>query len=211
MTWFRARAALARRPSVTATAIAVAVCVVAAVLVLVLWPKGSSSRGWAYPNADLAGTRAAAGSSIDAANVASLRPAWRFALTGYQTPSGVFASTPIASGGRVYLQDLNSDVFALDSRTGRVVWKTHARQTSGGPNGLSAAGGRIYGNTSHGTFALDATTGKVLWRSKLVFSDNQAIDIAPVAANGFVYTSTVGLTPGGKGVLYALDAATGAI
>jgi alcohol dehydrogenase (cytochrome c) len=190
----------------------VVVCVVGAIVAFLPRPAGSSPpRGWPSPNGDLAGTRAAAGSSIDAANVARLRPAWRFPLTGYQTPSGVFASTPVVLGGRVYLQDLDSDVFALDARTGQRVWKTHARQVSGGPNGLAAADGRIYGSTSRSTFALDPATGKVLWRRKLVFRDNQAIDIAPQAANGLVYTSTVGLMPGGKGVLYALDAATGAI
>jgi len=188
------------------------VCVAAVVVGFFVWPGGSSPpSGWPYPNADLAGTRAAPGSPIDAANVARLRPAWRFALNGYQTPSGVFASTPIAADGRVYLQDLDSDVFALDARTGRVVWKTHARQRSGGPNGLVVADGRIYANTSRSTFALDAKTGKVLWRTKIVRGNNQAIDIAPQTANGLVYTSTVGLLPGGKGVVYALDAATGAI
>jgi outer membrane protein assembly factor BamB len=190
----------------------VAVCVVGAVVALLVWRTGSSHpQGWALANADHGGTRAAADSSIDASNVARLHPAWRFALTGYQTPSGVFASTPIALGGRVYLQDLDSNVFAVDARTGRLVWKTHARQVSGGPNGLAAANGRIYGNTSRSTFALDAATGKVLWRRKLVHGANEAIDIAPQIANGRVYTSTVGLVPGGKGVLYALDAATGEI
>ena len=51
----------------------------------------------------------------------------------------------------------------------------------------------------------------MLWRRKLVRHANEAIDIAPQVANGIVYTSTVGLVPGGKGVLYALDADTGEI
>jgi outer membrane protein assembly factor BamB len=211
MTSSRARRVLARRPLFTATALAVAVCFAAVVAVVASRGDSSSSASWPLPNSDLAGTRAASASAIDAANVARLRPAWRFALNGYQTPSGVFASTPIVSDGRVYLQDLDSDVFAVDARTGSLVWKTHARQVSGGPNGLAAADGRIYGNTSRTTFALAVATGKVLWRSKLAFADDQAIDIAPQAANGLVYTSTVGLVPGGKGVLYALDAATGEI
>ncbi len=171
----------------------------------------TASRGWPLPNADLAGTRSAASSTIDSSNVATLAPAWRFPLRGYQTPSGVFASTPITLDGRVYIQDLDSDVFALDESTGRLVWKTHVRQVSGGPNGLSAADGRIYGNTSRGTFALDQASGKVLWRRRLVREANQTVDIAPQVANGLVYTSTVGLLPGGKGVVYALDAATGRV
>jgi len=140
-----------------------------------------------------------------------LRAAWRFRLAGYQTPSGVFASTPIVLDGRVYIQDLDSNVFALDATTGRLVWRTRVRQVNGGPNGLAAGDGRIYGNSSRAAFALDQATGKVLWRRALVRGANQAIDIAPQFANGLVYTSTVGLLPGGKGVLYALDARTGQV
>lgn len=125
--------------------------------------------------------------------------------------SGIFASTPVAAGGRVYIQDLDSDVFAIDERTGRRLWVTRARQVDGGPNGVAVADGRVYGNTARAAFALDARTGKVLWRTKLVQSANQTIDIAPLPANGLVYTSTVGIPKGGKGVLYALDAATGRI
>jgi outer membrane protein assembly factor BamB len=171
----------------------------------------SASAAWPLPNANLSSTRSAVGSSIDAANVGRLQLAWRFPLTGYQTPSGVFASTSIAAGGRIFIQDLDSDVFALDAGTGKVAWRTHVRQPSGGPNGLALGDGRIYGNSAKGAFALNEATGKVIWRRLLVHGANQAVDIAPQFANGLVYTSTVGLLPGGTGVLYALDAATGRV
>jgi outer membrane protein assembly factor BamB len=195
----------------------VAVCLLGAaalILVFALRSGRTSAPGeWPAPNMNLSSTRAAQGSAIDAANVAGLRskPAWRFPLRGYQTPSGVFASTSIALGGLVFVQDLDSNVFALDARSGREVWRTRALSVSGGPNGLAAGEGRIYGNTSSNAFALDAATGKVLWRRKLVRTANQSIDIAPQFANGLVYTSTVGVSPGGKGVLYALEASTGRV
>jgi len=195
----------------------VVVCVLAVVAALLgaVYARGAAraAGGWPAPNADLASTRSASGSSIDAANVGGLKPAWRFRFEGYQTPSGagVYASNPIVLDGRVYLQDLDSDVFVLDARSGRRIWTAHARQVSGGPNGLAAGDGRIYANTNLSAFALDAKTGKVLWRRKLVHGKDQAIDIAPQFANGLVYDSTVGVPPGGKGVIYALDAATGAI
>lgn len=166
---------------------------------------------WPLPNADAAGTRSARGSTINATNVHTLRVAWQSPLNGYQTVSGVFASTPIAANGRVYLQDLDSDVFALDQDTGRRLWVAHARQVDGGPNGLAYAGGRVYGSTARVAFALDARTGNVLWRRRLVHARNQTIDIAPLPADGLVFTSTVGVPPGGKGVLYAIDARTGRI
>jgi len=178
---------------------------------LVFRGPGERPAGWPLPNADAAGTRSARGSNIGAANVHTLHVAWRFPLDGYQTVSGIFASTPVASGGRVYVQDLDSDVFAIDERTGRRLWVTHARQVDGGPNGVAFAGGRVFGNTARAAFALDADTGRVLWRTKLVHSANQTIDIAPLVQNGLVFTSTVGVPKGGKGVLYALDAGTGRV
>jgi outer membrane protein assembly factor BamB len=206
----RVRGLGTHRRRITATALGVAVLLLGVASAVVL--LGHRDRGggaWPLPNADLSGTRSAAGSAIDSSNVSTLTPAWRFPLRGYQTPSGVFASTPITLDGRVFIQDLDSNVFALDAGTGGVIWTAHVRQVSGGPNGLSAAGGRIYGNTRRGTFALDQATGKVIWRRRLVLGTNQTVDIAPQVANGLVYTSTDGLLPGGKGVLYALDAATG--
>lgn len=196
-----------------ATGLAAAVVVSAATIAAVVSRSHGSrvSHEWPLPNADLSSTRAARGSAIGAGNVGQLRVAWRFRLQGYQTPAGVFASTPIALDGRVYVQDLDSDVFALDASSGRPIWKAHVRQVSGGPNGLAAGDGRIYGNSSRASFALDETTGKVLWRRRLVSGANQTIDIAPQFADGLVYTSTVGIPPGGKGILYALDAATGRV
>jgi alcohol dehydrogenase (cytochrome c) len=172
---------------------------------------GRYAREWPAPNGNLAGTRAALGSPIDAANVAHLRLAWRFRLTARPGLSGIFASTPLVLGGRVYLQDLESNVYALDAADGRLVWRTRFRRRDDGPNGLGAGYGRIYGNTDVSAFALNARTGAIVWTRRLVRSANESIDIAPVAANGLVYTSTVGLPPGGKGVVYALDSSNGRI
>ncbi len=164
---------------------------------------------WPAPNHDAAGTRAAAESPIDATNVHRLRLAWRFRFTSQPGLSGIYASTPLVLGGRVYLQDLNSNVYALDESTGRLLWRKRFAQMNGGPNGLAAGYGRVYGNTSRAVFALDAVTGELVWSHRLVHRRSAEIDIAPIVANGLVYTSTIGRPPGGRGVIYALDAATG--
>ena len=170
---------------------------------------GRYAHEWPTPNGNLASTRTAAGSAIDAADVARLRVAWRFRFTAPPGFSGIFASTPLALGGRVYLQDLDSNVFALDAASGRLVWQRRFARIDGGPNGLAAGYGRIYGSTDRTVFALDAGTGRIDWLRQLGDPPARQIDIAPVVANGLVYTSTIGLPPGGKGTIYALDAATG--
>ena len=75
---------------------------------------------WALPNSDLAGTRAATGSTITDANVDRLRVRWRFRFTAKPGFSGIFASTPVTDHDNVYVQDLGSNVFALDRSTGAV-------------------------------------------------------------------------------------------
>ena len=79
---------------------------------------GSEAPSSPLPAADLPGTRAAVGTTIDAGNADRLTPRWRFRLAAKPTPSGIFASTPVADGDTVYVQDLSSNVFALD-RCGR--------------------------------------------------------------------------------------------
>ncbi len=120
--------------------------------------------------------------------------------------------------------------WALDPRTGKVVWKAQVGPGShkGGMMWGSAADGqRIYvsigngdhqpvavvsaaGKTSIATgglwAALDAATGRILWQ---VADPQHAIDTGPLSvANGVVYAGSVA---GSGDNMYALDAATGAI
>ena len=107
-------------------------------------------------------------------------------------------------GGRVYLQDLNSDVYALSLADGHLLWRHRYRRPDGGPNGLAVANGVVYGNTDTSAFALSARTGVERWRSRLTRPGNP-VTIAPLVANGLVYTSSTGQSPGGRGTLFALD------
>src|SRR5580765_4029518 len=92
---------------------------------------------WKLPNGGLAGTRAAASSKIDADNVANLEARWRFRLTAAPTFSGIFASTPVADAETVYVQDLRSNVYALDRTDGTLRWAHRYQFLNEGPNGLA--------------------------------------------------------------------------
>jgi alcohol dehydrogenase (cytochrome c) len=175
-------------------------------------PAGS----WPDPNGDLANTRDA-DSVITAANVARLRQAWTFKLTGAAAAgvsgAGALAAAPVVAGGTVYLQDLDANVYAITLATGRLKWEYQvntAEKSGPGPDGVAVAGGVVYGDSSTTVFALSATTGKARWTDTSLLNSGQgSFEIQPAVAGGRVYlASAYGSGPGG-GILLALDAATG--
>jgi outer membrane protein assembly factor BamB len=185
---------------------------VAAVLLTFLCGCGGNEPStWPTSSADLTGTRSAVRSAITSDKVAGLRVRWRFPFTAKPNFSGVYASTPVADKDTVYVQDLQSNVFALNRSTGTVRWAQRFRASNEGPNGLVVDGGRVYGATDADAFALSASNGRELWHVHLAGKREQFVDIAPVAWKGLVFLSTIGYAPFGRGAIYALDAATGSV
>ncbi len=102
-------------------------------------------------------------------------------------------------------------MYALDARTGRLRWVRRMKAPNDGPNGLALSAARLYGATDTSAFALDPRDGRRLWARRLTTRYEQFVDVAPLVARDLVFVSTVGFPPGGRGALYALDAATGKI
>jgi alcohol dehydrogenase (cytochrome c) len=178
-----------------------------------------ASDSWPYPNGDLANTRYAAGSTISSADVSRLAEAWTFRLTGKAAagapPWGALTANPIVRSGVVYLQDLDSNVYALALATGKLEWEYECNQlerSGPGPNGVAVAGGRVYGLTPTAAFALTASTGRAVWFNRNLLRPGQGtFGIQPQVAGGRVYlASQYGPGPGG-GVLIALRASSGAL
>jgi Glucose dehydrogenase len=173
--------------------------------------------GWTQPGADLANTRDVA-SSITSGNVSKLGVAWTVPLSmSTADTDGAYATTPVIVNGVVYVQDLDSDVLAISIATGKLLWRHDYHSPNGGPDGVSVAGGVVYAATNHAAVALNAATGAQLWSRTLIGNAHEGIDMAPGYNHGTVYVSTVPVNPtvgeylpGGKGVLWALNARTGA-
>jgi alcohol dehydrogenase (cytochrome c) len=165
---------------------------------------------WTSANGGLANRRAATQTLLDARTMPWLTVRWRFRLTSANA-FGAITSNPIIRGNTVYVQDSSSSVYALDVRTGALLWKYAVVAPNDGPNGLTVSGRRLYSATDTTAFALDASTGKPLWDRRLVNRYEQFIGVAPVVDRGHVYIGTQGFPPGGRGAVYALSAATGKI
>jgi outer membrane protein assembly factor BamB len=187
--------------------------IVALVLVLAAsfsaWTGPTSSPAWPSANGDLSSRRATDATDLDATTIPRLRVLWRFRLPRSATDFGAITANPVLVDGVVYLQDSGSSVYALDARTGILRWRHRMAAPNDGPNGVAVSGSRLYSATDTTAFALDARTGRILWSHRLVNRREQFVGIAPVVDRGRVYYSTQGFPPGGRGAVYALDAATG--
>jgi alcohol dehydrogenase (cytochrome c) len=178
---------------------------------------------WPLPNRDYANTRATTDSRIDSRTVSRLGLVWTYGVRG---PShwGAAATAPLIAGGTVYIQDLRSNLAALDLRSGRVRWERHLEQEAFGPNGPAIGWGRIY--AQDGAFALrafDLRTGRPAWRRALAGPTGAQ---QPVAFDGLVYTGLAAgrrlrvkpgklqmrlVGPGSSGFLYGVRAGDGRV
>jgi eukaryotic-like serine/threonine-protein kinase len=101
--------------------------------------------------------------------------------------------------------DLVISVLAVDPADGHILWATPAP----GENALAppvVGGGLVYTHSKTAATAYDATTGTLVWRVALASADPCCGTIGdPVLAGGTLYVG------GDTDVLYAINAATGAI
>src|SRR5881398_2076334 len=81
---------------------------------LLAQPPGTN---WTSYNGDYTGRRYSSLHEIYVATVAGLRPAWVFHPGNSQN----LEVTPLVANGIMYVTSAN-DVFALDARTGRILW-----------------------------------------------------------------------------------------
>jgi alcohol dehydrogenase (cytochrome c) len=176
--------------------------------------QGAAPSPWALHNYDFANTRNVTQTPIGSNNVAELTVKWQFPLPagGF---FGAFASNPLVVGGVVYLIDLNSTVYALDVEKGSLLWQKSFNSANLGPNGVAWGNGRLFGTTSTGVFALNAKTGATVWSVELIRDGLGGLEVAPLIYGDTVVVSTAppttqGYIPRAMGVIYALDAATGA-
>ncbi len=175
--------------------------------------EATAGKEAAYPGVDLANSRFVGG-PIDSSSAAGLKLAWEIPSSA-QSTYGAYAASPVVSGGVVYMQDLESNVLAVDLESGETLWEAKLEENDQGPNGVTVAEGMVFGATATEAFALDAETGKEVWSTELTTVPKEAIDMSPGVHDGLVYISTVptdvssAYNGGIAGVLWALDAKTG--
>jgi alcohol dehydrogenase (cytochrome c) len=169
---------------------------------------------WTSYNGDYTGRRYSALHQITATNVASLRAAWIFHASNNER----LEVTPVVIRGVMYVTAAN-DAWALDARTGRVIWH-HQRPVSAGllddaashkNRGVAVWRNFVYMETDDAhLLCLDARTGRLLW--DVMYADkakHYGATSAPLIVKDEVVVGTSGGDSGVRGFVAAYDAVTG--
>jgi len=115
---------------------------------------------WPLGNHDYSNTRVAVNSTINASNVSTLGVAWTSKVSG-GGGWGAATGNPVISNGVVYYEDLSSNIYAVDFKTGSKVWEADFNNHIFGPTGVGLGYGKVYAfNRIDRGAALDISTAK---------------------------------------------------
>ena len=178
-----------------------------------------AGKEWLTIGGDWGNTRYSTLTQINRSNVKNLKGAWVVHLGSGLGSKYSLEGTPIVKDGVMYIASGNDDVFALDAKTGALIWehRSHIEQNittvcCGWDNrGVAVADGKVFlGYLDGNVVALDAKTGKELWKTQIGrWQDGYTITAAPLYHNGVIYTGISGGDRSARGFLAALDAKTG--
>jgi alcohol dehydrogenase (cytochrome c) len=178
---------------------------------LLTQPPGAN---WTSYNGDYTGRRYSGLREITSKNVAQLRASWIF----HPSNSDRLEVTPVVVRGVMYVTSAN-DVWALDARTGRVIWH-HKRPVSTRllddaaahhNRGVGVWKNFVYMETDDAhLLCLDARSGHLIW--DVMYADKAkqyGATSAPLVVKDEVIVGTSGGDSGVRGFVAAYDAVTG--
>jgi alcohol dehydrogenase (cytochrome c) len=171
---------------------------------------------WTSYNGDYTGRRYSILSQINRDNVGRLRAQWVF----HSRNSQMLEVTPVVINGVMYVTSAN-DAYALDARTGRMLWSYTRPITTGliedasahDNRGVAVWHSKVYMETDDAhLLCLDARSGNLIWDVKFGdIKENPAngATSAPLVVNGKVIVAPAGGDAGVRGRIEAFDAETG--
>ncbi len=171
---------------------------------------------WTSYNGDYTGQRYSSLSQINRDNIGRLRTQWVFHSRNSQS----LEVTPVVINGVMYVTSAN-DAYALDARTGRMLW-SHTRPITNGliedasahhNRGVAVWHSKVFMETDDAhLLCLDARSGNLIWDVKFGdIKENPAngATSAPLIVNGKVIVAPAGGDAGVRGRIEAFDAETG--
>lgn len=169
---------------------------------------------WVSYNGDYTGRRYSSLAQITPANVRHLAAKWVF----HTQNAGVLELTPIVVNGIMFITGSN-DAYALDAKTGTLLWH-HERAVSSGliddasghiNRGVAILGTRLYMETDNAhLLCLDARSGSLIWDVAYAHGNkNYGATSAPLIVKDNVLVGTSGGDDGVRGFIAAFNVKTG--
>ena len=179
-------------------------------------------KDWVTNGGNLTNQRYSTLKQIDTTNVKQLKGAWMTRLKGSGFGGKYSAeATPLVKDGIMYVVTGNDDVFALNAKTGEMLWERWSgidqkisTVCCGWLNrGLAMGEGMLFlGQLDANVVALDIKTGKEVWKTPIEdWRNGYGVTSAPLYYDGIVYSGNTGGEFGVRSRLTALDAKTGKI
>jgi polyvinyl alcohol dehydrogenase (cytochrome) len=185
---------------------------------------------WPSYGHDAANTRTQpAETALGPTAAGALSPSWAFSTSSTGDGTG-FNTTPVVYDGCVFIGSFGGVAYALDAKTGHVVWQRKLEAPNPGSGGVIVGAAAVDGSTvvflvdefaAPYAIALKRSTGAVVWKSApfappLTSSAAQAgsyTNSSPVLANGFIvagYSPPEG-NPTATGGFALINAKTGEV
>lgn len=183
---------------------------------------GPEWRGWSATSAN-ARAQSAAQSGLTAADVPKLTLKWSF---GFPDATSAW-SQPTVAGGRLFVGSQNGTVYALDAKTGCIIWTFTAQS---GVRTAPVFGARAdgvgysvyFGDTGANVYAVDAESGRLRWTRRVHDHPFARVTGTPTLDGDRLYVpiasleETAASQPGYecctfRGSVVALGASTGAV
>jgi quinohemoprotein ethanol dehydrogenase len=179
-------------------------------------------KDWVTNGGNMTNQRYSTLKQINTDNVGQLKGAWMARLNGSGIGGKYSAeATPLVKDGIMYVVTGDDDVFALDAKTGQILWERKSgidqkitTVCCGWLNrGLAMGEGLLFlGQLDTNVVALDSKTGKEVWKTPIEkWQNGYVVTSAPLYYDGIVYSGIAGGEFGTRGRLTALDAKTGKI
>ena len=176
--------------------------------------KTPVTNNWVSYNGDYSGARHSGLTQITPANVDRLAAQWVF----HPRTVSPLEVTPVVVAGVMFVTSAN-DAYALDAKTGKVLWH-HIRAVSQGlvddpaqhhNRGVAILGTRVYMETDNAhLLCLDARSGHLIWEVAYATGNkNYGATSAPLIVKDKVVVGISGGDDGVRGFLAAFDAETG--
>jgi polyvinyl alcohol dehydrogenase (cytochrome) len=168
---------------------------------------------------------------INSSNVGTLNLAWTF------TTGGSVSASPTVAGNAVYFPDWAGNLYAVEKKTGQLIWSHKISDYDGFPTAISRVSPAVHGNelilgdnenpaAAHNganIIAVDRRTGALMWTTNVESHPAAVITGSPVVFRDVVYVGVSSIEESTlaanasyqcctfRGSVVALDANTGGI